>query len=125
MPEHFRDIDHYLATFPPDVQAVLQQIRLEIHRAVPGSSEVISYNIPTMTRGGQRYVHFAGWKAHVSLYPTPDADEDLARPDPGVGDVCEGEGVGGAVLAVGDGSHARANTQVTGTHSASGRHTPP
>ncbi len=79
MPEHFRDIDHYLATFPPDVQAVLQQIRQEIHRAVPGSSEVISYNIPTMTRGGQRYVHFAGWKAHVSLYPTPEADEDLAR----------------------------------------------
>ena len=73
MPEHFRDIDHYLASFPPDVQAVLQQIRQEIHRAVPGSAEVISYNIPTMTRGGQRYVHFAGWKAHVSLYPTPDA----------------------------------------------------
>ena len=79
MPEHFRDIDQYLATFPPDVQAVLQQIRQEIHRAVPGSSEVISYNIPTMTRGGHRYVHFAGWKAHVSLYPTPEADPDLAR----------------------------------------------
>ena len=58
---------------------MLQQIRQEIHRAVPGSSEVISYNIPTMTRDGQRYVHFAGWKSHVSLYPTPEVDEDLAR----------------------------------------------
>ena len=35
MPEHFRDIDHYLSSFPPDVQAVLQQIRQEIHGRCP------------------------------------------------------------------------------------------
>ncbi len=79
MPEKFSDIDSYISSFPAEVQSVLAEIRRTIHQAVPGSAEVISYNIPTMTRDGQRYVHFAGWKAHVSLYPTPEADEDLAR----------------------------------------------
>ena len=40
---------------------------------------MISYNIPTLKRDGRSVVHFAGWKAHVSLYPMPDGDADLER----------------------------------------------
>ena len=47
--------------------------------ASPDAGEAIAYQMPTITYGGQSLVHFAGWKAHVSLYPTPEADEDLAR----------------------------------------------
>ena len=72
------DIDDYIATFPATVQPVLQEIRQTIHAAVPGSREIISYNIPTMTRDGQRYVHFAGWAKHVSLYPVPEPAETEA-----------------------------------------------
>ena len=57
---------------------MLSQIRQTIHAAVPGSGETISYNIPAMTLGGKRYVHFAGWAKHVSLYPAPDLDESEA-----------------------------------------------
>jgi uncharacterized protein YdhG (YjbR/CyaY superfamily) len=32
----------------------------------------ISYQIPTFTLDGRRFVHLAGWKAHLSLYPRPD-----------------------------------------------------
>jgi uncharacterized protein YdhG (YjbR/CyaY superfamily) len=71
----FLDIDDYIATFPPDVQQVLSEIRRTIHAAVPGSLEKISYDIPTLTRDGRRYVHFAGWARHVSLYPVPEPDE--------------------------------------------------
>ena len=75
MAQQFLDIDDYIATFPNDVRSVLQQIRQTIHAAVPGSQEAISYNIPTMTRDGKRYVHFAGWAKHISLYPLPDTEE--------------------------------------------------
>ena len=57
---------------------MLQQIRQTIHAAVPGSQEKISYDIPTMTLDGQRYVHFAGWAKHISLYPVPEAGDALA-----------------------------------------------
>ena len=78
MAQQFLDIDDYIATFPADVQPVLQEIRQTIHAAVPGSGEIISYNIPTMTRDGKRYVHFAGWAKHVSLYPAPEPAETEA-----------------------------------------------
>jgi uncharacterized protein YdhG (YjbR/CyaY superfamily) len=78
MAAKFIDVDDYIATFPADVQSVLQQIRETIHAAVPGSQEKISYDIPTMTRDGNRYVHFAGWAKHVSLYPVPEPEETEA-----------------------------------------------
>ncbi len=78
MAQKFANVDDYLASLPPDVQAVLQQVRQTIHDAVPDAQETISYNIPTMVRDGKRFVHFAGWAKHVALYPVPDADEDLA-----------------------------------------------
>jgi len=78
MAAKFIDVDDYIATFPADVQSVLQQIRETIHAAVPGSQEKISYDIPTMTRDGKRYVHFAGWAKHISLYPVPETEETEA-----------------------------------------------
>ena len=78
MAQKFANVDDYLASLPPDVQAVLQQVRQTIHDAVPDAQETISYNIPTMVRDGKRFVHFAGWAKHVALYPVPEADEDLA-----------------------------------------------
>ena len=78
MASTFSDIDDYIASFPADVQLVLQQIRQTIHAAVPDSGEKISYDIATMTRDGNRYVHFAGWAKHVSLYPVPEPDETEA-----------------------------------------------
>ena len=78
MAAKFIDVDDYIATFPAEVQSVLQQIRETIHAAVPGSQEKISYDIPTITRDGKRYLHFAGWAKHVSLYPVPETDESEA-----------------------------------------------
>lgn len=77
MPQKFADVDDYLASLSAEARAVVQQIRETIHAAVPGSQETISYNIPTMTRDGRRYVHFSGWAKHVALYPVPEGDEAL------------------------------------------------
>jgi uncharacterized protein YdhG (YjbR/CyaY superfamily) len=62
-------IDQYIAGFPEDVQKILQKIRTTIRKAAPGAEETISYQIPTFKLNGRPLVYFAGFKAHVSLYP--------------------------------------------------------
>jgi len=65
----FQSVDEYIATHPPDVQAILQRVRSTIHKAVPKAEEAISYQIPTFKLHGSYVVYFAGWKQHYSLYP--------------------------------------------------------
>jgi uncharacterized protein YdhG (YjbR/CyaY superfamily) len=67
----FTSINEYIATFPPDVQTVLEELRATIHAAAPDAIETISYNIPTFTLNGTYLIYFAGWKKHVSIYPIP------------------------------------------------------
>ena len=77
MTQRFESIDAYIATFPPEVQAILEQVRSTIHGAVPGAGETISYHMPTITVDGSYLVAFAGWKKHIALYPAPSGDEDF------------------------------------------------
>lgn len=67
----FNSIDEYIATFPKDVQKILEQIRRIIKAAAPGAREKISYQIAAFELNGRNLIHFAGWKDHVSLYPIP------------------------------------------------------
>jgi uncharacterized protein YdhG (YjbR/CyaY superfamily) len=75
--QHFKTVDDYISTFPPDVQTVLQEVRDTIHAAAPGAKESISYQIPTFSINGRPVVYLAGWKKHISLYPIPELDETL------------------------------------------------
>ena len=77
MPETYTDIDAYIATFPDDVQGVLEDVRRAMHAAVPGAGEAISYQMPTITLDGRSLVHFAAWKEHLGLYPLPAGPADL------------------------------------------------
>ena len=67
-----KSVDQYIATHPEDVQAILQRVRSVIRKAVPGSEEAISYQIPTYKLHGSYVVYFAGWKQHYSVYPATD-----------------------------------------------------
>jgi len=78
MAHHFESVAEYIASFPADVQEALQEIRRCCHAAVPGSGEMISYGIPTITLGGKYVLYFAGWAHHISVYPVPDGDESLS-----------------------------------------------
>lgn len=80
MPPH-TTVDEYIASFPPDVQRTLTDVRAAIRAAAPGTGERISYGIPTFTLDGRYVVYFSGWKRHISVYPIPDvgADAELAR----------------------------------------------
>jgi uncharacterized protein YdhG (YjbR/CyaY superfamily) len=67
-------IDEYIAGFPKDVQAKLEQVRATIKKAAPDAQETISYAIPTFTLNGN-LVHFAAFKNHIGFYPAPTGSE--------------------------------------------------
>jgi uncharacterized protein YdhG (YjbR/CyaY superfamily) len=71
-----KTIDEYIAGFPPDVQAILQEIRRTIREAAPEAQEAIKYRMPTFTLKGN-LVHFAAFKKHIGLYPTPTGVEEF------------------------------------------------
>jgi uncharacterized protein YdhG (YjbR/CyaY superfamily) len=75
----FSSVDEYIASFPTDVQEVLQQVRRTIRAVIPDAGEKISYQIPTITVDGKALLYFSGWKEHIALYPIPPTDEELAK----------------------------------------------
>ena len=78
----FNSIDEYVATFPEEIQAVLQTIRETVRAAAPDAQEKISYQMPTFFLKGN-LVHFAAFKHHIGFYPTPSGvdafKEEIAR----------------------------------------------
>lgn len=65
-----KDIDEYIAGFPPGIQEILQEIRATIRAAAPDAVEKISYQMPTFYLHGN-LVHFAAFKNHIGFYPAP------------------------------------------------------
>jgi uncharacterized protein YdhG (YjbR/CyaY superfamily) len=73
-----KDIDDYIASFSPEVQAILEEIRLTIKNAAPDAHETISYNIPTFWLNGA-LVYFAAFKKHIGFYPPVRGDARLEK----------------------------------------------
>jgi uncharacterized protein YdhG (YjbR/CyaY superfamily) len=71
-------IDEYIASFPEEVQEILEKIRTTIRKAAPNAEETINYGIPTFTLKGN-LVHFAGFKKHIGFYPTPTGIERFKK----------------------------------------------
>ena len=72
------NIDEYIATFSPEIRAILEKIRLTIRTAAPDAEEAISYRMPTFEQNGV-LVHFAAFKNHIGLYPPVRGDEELGE----------------------------------------------
>lgn len=84
-------IDEYIASFPPDTQTVLNQIRATISQVAPEAVETISYGMPTFKYQGKPLVYFAAFKNHIGLYSLPTGNEafkeEFARYKTGKGSV--------------------------------------
>ena len=74
----FNSIDEYIATFPQDIQKILQELRATIKAAAPDAEEKISYQMPTFFLNGN-LVHFAAFKKHIGFYPTPSGIEAFKK----------------------------------------------
>jgi uncharacterized protein YdhG (YjbR/CyaY superfamily) len=71
-----RTIDEYIASFSPEVQAVLEKVRATIRSAAPDATETISYRIPAFTLNGV-LVYFAAFQKHIGFYPPVRGDARL------------------------------------------------
>ena len=71
-------IDEYIAAFPPEVQAILERIRLTISTVAPEAQETISYQIPAFKLNGA-LVYFAAFKNHIGFYPPVSGDARLKK----------------------------------------------
>lgn len=65
-----KDIDEYIAGFPEEIRARLEQIRTTVKEAAPGAGETIKYAMPTFMLNGN-LVYFAAFKNHIGFYPAP------------------------------------------------------
>jgi uncharacterized protein YdhG (YjbR/CyaY superfamily) len=77
--QRFTSVDDYIASFPEDVQAILQRVRATIRDALPDAGETISYHMPTVTVGAEPLFYYAGWKRHISIYPAPISDDRIEQ----------------------------------------------
>ncbi len=72
------NVDQYIATFAPEIQAVLQQVRQVVRNAAPDAQEVISYRMPALRLNGI-LVYFAAFKNHIGFYPPISGDARLEK----------------------------------------------
>jgi uncharacterized protein YdhG (YjbR/CyaY superfamily) len=72
------NIDDYIAQFPKDVQAVLEQVRMTIRKAAPEAEEAIGYQMPAFKFKGN-LVYFAAFKEHIGFYPIPTGIEKFKQ----------------------------------------------
>jgi uncharacterized protein YdhG (YjbR/CyaY superfamily) len=73
-----RTVDDYIATFAPDIQAVLQRIRQTVKAAAPEAEETISYRMPAFKQNGV-LLYFAAFKGHIGIFPPVRGDDNLMR----------------------------------------------
>jgi uncharacterized protein YdhG (YjbR/CyaY superfamily) len=73
-----KTIDEYIASFPPEVQQILQKVRRTIRGAAPDALETISYRIPAFELNGA-LVYFAAFKNHIGFYPPIAHDAKLKK----------------------------------------------
>ena len=65
----FKTVNEYISSLPPKTKAIIKELRKAIKETIPGTEEVISYNIPSF----KGVIWYAAWKNHISLYPAGDA----------------------------------------------------
>jgi len=71
-----KDMDEYIASFPPEMQARLAKIRATIKAAAPEAQETMKYGMPTFTLKGN-LVSFGVYKKHIGMYPVPGGTEEF------------------------------------------------
>ncbi|MFT3893608.1 MAG: DUF1801 domain-containing protein [Anaerolineales bacterium] len=73
-----KDVNKFIATYPKEVQEVLNKVRETIREAAPGAQETINYGIPTFTLNGN-LVHYSALTHHIGFYPTPSGIEKFQK----------------------------------------------
>ena len=70
-------IDSYIAQYPEDRQARMQELRALVNRLAPDAVEAIAWGMPTFRVNKKNVFHFAAAKNHLGLYPGVTAVESV------------------------------------------------
>lgn len=87
--EKFETVDEYINSFDGKKRQLLLEFRKVIKMLSPESIESMSYGMPGYKLNGKPLVYFAGFKSHVSLFPTA---KDLGPLEKDVKDYRTGKG---------------------------------
>lgn len=71
-------IDEYISEQPEEIQPILHETRKVLRETLPDCQEKISWSMPTYWKG-RNIIHFAAQKAHLGIYPGPDAIEEFSE----------------------------------------------
>src|SRR4051812_35818785 len=58
------DVERYLTALAPEQRAALEALRATLRAAAPGSTETISYGLPTLKHVGRPLVAYGAFKHH-------------------------------------------------------------
>lgn len=72
------EIDVYIAQFSPEVQGILQKIRMIARNAAPEAKEIISYRMPALRMNGI-LIFFAAFKKHIGMFPPVSGDKAIEK----------------------------------------------
>lgn len=75
----WENVDVYIASFPPEIQEQLNQIRKTILEHAAAATESISYGMPAYKLNKKPLVYFAAFKNHIGFYATPTGHEAFAK----------------------------------------------
>ncbi len=67
----YKNVDEYLRRSAKDFLPKLKEMRALANKLVPRGVESIKYGMPTIELNGSNFIHFAGMKGHLGLYPAP------------------------------------------------------
>lgn len=76
--EGARDVEAYIVSRPPKIQAILRRIRATVAAAAPEASERISYRMPAFAQDGI-VIYFAAFTHHIGVFPPVSGDPRLER----------------------------------------------
>jgi uncharacterized protein YdhG (YjbR/CyaY superfamily) len=62
-------VAEYVAAFPEDRRAGIEDLRRTVTAAAPEAEECIAYDMPAYRLGGRFMVSFGAYKKHYSLFP--------------------------------------------------------
>jgi hypothetical protein len=62
-----KPIDSFFAKQPPDLRAILEELRKLVEEAAPDASSSIKWGMPFYTLDGKMMCALAGFKSHVNL----------------------------------------------------------
>ena len=74
----YKTVDEYIASFPADIQTLLNKMRETIRKSAPGADESISYGMPAYKTNKKPLVYFAGFGKHIGFYATPTGHAEFA-----------------------------------------------